>query len=102
MAIKEDIIKVGQLAKIEFSQEEIKNLSEQIEKIINYFKSLRELDLKGVKPTSHIIDTVCPRREDKKEPQENILDKFPYVKFRYFQVPMVLEELAEAAKAESE
>ena len=85
--------KLGKLAKLALSDAEIERFGEQTERIIEYFRSLKALDLKGVEPTSHVIDVECWRRPDTRgETLKCLGDIFPYLKYGHFRVPRILPE----------
>lgn len=82
------IRRLGELVRVELSKEEEERFSKEIPKIIDYFHSLQNLDLKHIEPLSHIIDIECPKREDRPERYGEI--ELPYKKYRYLFVPKIL------------
>lgn len=84
-----EVKRLAELVRLRLSSKEKKKFAEEIPKIIDYFHSLRDLDLKDIEPLSHIIDIECPKREDKPEKCEEI--KLPYKKHRYFAVSKILK-----------
>jgi len=85
--------KLGTLARLALSDDEVERFGKQTGRIIGYFQSLKALDLSAVEPTAHVIDIECWRRPD--EPGETLKclpDLFPYLKYGYFQVPRVIDE----------
>jgi aspartyl-tRNA(Asn)/glutamyl-tRNA(Gln) amidotransferase subunit C len=101
---EETVRKLGKLAKLALSDAEIERFGEQTEKIIGYFQSLKGLDLTGTEPTSHVVDVECCRRPDVPGATLKCLgQKFPYLKYDYFQVPRIIpeEETAGTANAET-
>jgi len=89
----EMVRKLGKLARLALSDDEVERFGGQTSRIIGYFQSLKALDLTGVEPTAHVIDIECWRRPD--EPAETLKclpDRFPYLKYGYFHVPRVLPE----------
>jgi len=65
---REEIKRVAELARINFSDDEIETFTEQMGNILEYIEKLNELDTSGVAPTSHILDLASPMREDAVEP----------------------------------
>jgi len=49
-----EIVKVAELAKLHFSDEELDAFTHQFERILDYVEQLKEVDLAGVEPTSHV------------------------------------------------
>ncbi|QER41836.1 Asp-tRNA(Asn)/Glu-tRNA(Gln) amidotransferase subunit GatC [Thermodesulfobacterium sp. TA1] len=68
----EEVLKIAHLCRLEFEEEEAKKFSEELSKILDYFKTLQTLDTKDVPPTFHAIKLPTPYREDKVKPFENI------------------------------
>ena len=92
---KDDVIKVAELARIEFSEEELEKFTEQLGNILSYIGKLNELDTKDVEPTSHVLDLATPLREDKVVEwltQEDALGNAPQEEDGFFVVPQVIED----------
>ena len=62
---KEDVVKVAELARLEFKEQEVQKFTEQLGNILEYIEKLNELDTDNVEPTSHVLDISTPLREDK-------------------------------------
>jgi len=95
MAISlDEVYKIAHLSRLEFDEEEAKVLSEELSKILDYFKKLGEVDTEGVEPTFHAIRVKTPFREDEVKPFENIdalLKNAPELKERSIVVPKVVK-----------
>ena len=95
MAIDKDTVRyVAHLARIRLNDDELNLLSRQLEDIVNFIDKLKELDLTGVKPTSHILPTKNLFREDKPTGSLNVqdvLNNAPMKKENFFIVPKVIE-----------
>lgn len=61
---KERMARLAYLARIELSEGEKAELAAQLNRILDSFKSLDELELEGVEPTYHAIDVTNMLRED--------------------------------------
>ncbi len=95
MAIDKKTVKyVAHLARIRLSDEELDLLSSQLEDIVNFIDKLKELEVSGVKPTSHILPISNVFREDKParslSPEEALINA-PKKKENFFVVPKVIE-----------
>ncbi len=55
---KESIRTLKRLCRINFSEEEEVELQDALEKILNYFEKLEEIDTEGVQPCSHILEEI--------------------------------------------
>ena len=92
---REDVIKVAELARLEFREEELEKFTEQLGNIITYIGKLNELDTKDVEPTSHVLDLATPLREDKVVEwltREEALENAPREEDGFFVVPQVIED----------
>jgi len=67
MVKKEEIKKIAKLCRLKLKEEEIEKYSQQLSKIIDYFKLLSELDTEGVEPTLNAYRTKNVFREDKEK-----------------------------------
>ncbi|MCZ6527598.1 MAG: Asp-tRNA(Asn)/Glu-tRNA(Gln) amidotransferase subunit GatC [Candidatus Dadabacteria bacterium] len=92
---KDDIIKVSELARLEFKEEELEIFTEQLGNILEYIEQLNELDTDNVEPTSHVLDISTPLREDKVVEwlsTEEVLKNAPESEDDFFVVPQVIED----------
>ncbi|MEE8135905.1 MAG: Asp-tRNA(Asn)/Glu-tRNA(Gln) amidotransferase subunit GatC [Thermodesulfobacteriota bacterium] len=92
---KDDIIKVSELARLEFKEEELEKFTEQLGNILEYIEQLNELDTDNVEPTSHVLDISTPLREDKVVEwlsTEEVLKNAPESEDDFFVVPQVIED----------
>lgn len=92
---RDDVIKVAELARLEFGEEELEKFTEQLGNILKYIGKLNELDTKDVEPTSHVLDLATPLREDKVMEwitREDALQNAPQEEDGFFVVPQVIED----------
>ena len=98
---------VAELAKLELSEREKDGLTHErakadLERILAYMETMKELDTKGIEPMSHVLPLKNVVREDivrqteplsqKKEGEQNaLLDNAPIQKDGYFVVPKTVE-----------
>lgn len=91
---KDTINHVAQLARLDFTEKEKKELVFNMEKIISYFDKLDELDTLYVKATEHVVLLNNVFREDKVEnsfEREEVLKNTPEKENGCFKVPKILE-----------
>lgn len=91
----EEVKHIAGLAKIQFSEKELKGLQKELSSILDYFNKLKEVDVENVEPTSHSIVLKNVMREDrpvKKDPQmsKKLLELAPQRKGRFIKVKSVL------------
>jgi aspartyl-tRNA(Asn)/glutamyl-tRNA(Gln) amidotransferase subunit C len=49
----EEVKHIADLARIDFSAQELKQLQKELSSILDYIDKLKEVDIKEIKPTSH-------------------------------------------------
>ncbi len=91
---KQEVEHVARLARLELSDREKENLTDQLSNILTYVEQLNELDTKGVEPTSHVLDIRNVMRDDVAEeslPQEKALSNAPERAAGHYRVPLIIE-----------
>lgn len=90
-----DVEHVAKLARLEFTEEEKKTFTRQLNQILEYMEKLNELDTTNVEPLSHVIELSNVFREDKVRPSipaEEALKNAPAKTEKFFKVPKVIGE----------
>lgn len=90
----EDIASVAYLSRLELSDEEKDKLTGQINRLLDSFATLQELDTSDVEPTSHVIPVSNVFREDVSRSSlsaEDVVANGPQVAADCFVVPRVVE-----------
>jgi aspartyl-tRNA(Asn)/glutamyl-tRNA(Gln) amidotransferase subunit C len=62
------VLHVARLARLELSEEEVDRMAVELSKVLDHIEKIRELDLDGVPPTSHVVDVVNALRADEPQP----------------------------------
>ncbi|MBD0384270.1 Asp-tRNA(Asn)/Glu-tRNA(Gln) amidotransferase subunit GatC [Paenibacillus sedimenti] len=91
---KADVEHVAKLARLDLSDHEKEQFTEQLNAILKYAEQLNELDTEGVVPTSHAMPLVNVMREDVTKPSlpiGKVLLNAPDEEDGQFKVPAVLE-----------
>lgn len=96
MAITKDNVKyVSTLARIEMSENELVNFTNQLDQILEYMKKLNELNTDNIQPTSHILDINNVTRKDELTDEsldnDKALEMAPDKENKFFKVPKVIE-----------
>ncbi len=89
-----DVRYVARLARLKLTPEEIKLLGRQLEDILSYIDKLKEVNIKNVQPTTHVLPLKNVFREDKIEPSsdcQEVLGNAPSKKEGFFKVPPILK-----------
>jgi aspartyl-tRNA(Asn)/glutamyl-tRNA(Gln) amidotransferase subunit C len=95
MIDREQVLKIAKLARLQLSEEEIKNFTGQLDSIFEYVKQLDSVDTSKVEPTCFMEPLHDPLRDDTEKrslPQEEALRNGPKVKKGFFAVPKVIEQ----------
>jgi len=62
------VLHVARLARLELGEDEVERMAGELSKVLDYIEHIRELDLRGVPPTSHVVDVAGVVRADEPEP----------------------------------
>ena len=91
---REDVQHLAQLSSLSLADDEMNNLSADIESILGYIKQLSELDTSGVEPTYQVTDLENVWRDDTviddKVSRETLLSLAPESMANQVKVPKVL------------
>ena len=96
MLIDEKItLKIASLAKLELTDQEIKEYSKDLTNILKWMEDLKEVDVSNVQPVTSVTKNELYEREDiaykNTVEQEKILLNAPEKVGEYFTVPKVIE-----------
>jgi aspartyl-tRNA(Asn)/glutamyl-tRNA(Gln) amidotransferase subunit C len=59
---------VARLARLELTEDEVDRMAAELSKVLDHIEAIRELDLTGVPPTSHVVDVTNVLRADEPTP----------------------------------
>jgi aspartyl-tRNA(Asn)/glutamyl-tRNA(Gln) amidotransferase subunit C len=68
MLDRAQVLHVARLARLELSEEEMERMASELSKVLDHIEKIRELDLEGVPPTSHVVDVSGVLRPDEPTP----------------------------------
>jgi aspartyl-tRNA(Asn)/glutamyl-tRNA(Gln) amidotransferase subunit C len=68
MLDRDQVLHVARLARLELGEQDVARMAEELSKVLDHIEKIRELDLGGVAPTSHVIDVVNALRPDDPTP----------------------------------
>lgn len=89
-----DVEHVAELARLELTESEKAQFTEQMNTILKYVDKLNELDTAGIEPTTHVLSLVNRMRDDTVRPSlpiEKVHLNSPEEEDGHFKVPAVLE-----------
>jgi len=88
-----DVRATARLARLAFSDEEVRVLAGELSRIMEYVSILEDIDTEGVEPLTMLSEHLPPPREDESHPslsQEDALRNSPDSSDGYIRVPKVL------------
>jgi aspartyl-tRNA(Asn)/glutamyl-tRNA(Gln) amidotransferase subunit C len=68
MLERAQVLHVARLARLELTENEVERMAASLSKVLDHIDKIRELDLRGVPPTSHVIDVSNVLRADEPRP----------------------------------
>jgi aspartyl-tRNA(Asn)/glutamyl-tRNA(Gln) amidotransferase subunit C len=68
MLVRAQVLHVARLARLELTDAEVEQMTTELSKVLDHIEKIRELDLEGVPPTSHVLDVVNVLRPDEPKP----------------------------------
>ena len=95
MNINQNVIsKLARLSKLKFNEDEMKLISNDLSKMLEFINQLQELDTEGIDPLIHVNEEINNWREDQVQgmiSQEEALSNSPVKDGTYFKLPKVLD-----------
>lgn len=92
-----EVLKIAELARLQFSEEELDAFTEQFQNLLNYVDQLKQVSVESVEPTSHVslteeFDKHIFREDEVKTslPVEESLANAPDPGSGHFRVPKVI------------
>jgi aspartyl-tRNA(Asn)/glutamyl-tRNA(Gln) amidotransferase subunit C len=68
MLDRDQVLHVARLARLELTADEVDRMADELSKVLDHIEAIRELDLEGVPPTSHVVDVTNVLRADDPSP----------------------------------
>jgi aspartyl-tRNA(Asn)/glutamyl-tRNA(Gln) amidotransferase subunit C len=68
MLDRSQVLHVARLARLSLNEEEVAQMIPELSKVLDHVERIRELDLAGVIPTSHVVDITSVLRADEPVP----------------------------------
>ncbi len=91
---REEVLHIAHLARVSLAEDEIKQLSEQLSRLLETFEVLQRVDTEGVPPTAQSVTLQSVMRDDEVTaslPPDDILANAPRREGDCFRVRAVLE-----------
>ena len=90
-----EVKRIAKLSKLEISDSDLNYYAEEMDKIINYFNILSEVDTSGVSEMTHVTDTKNVTREDESGEcvkTSELIDNCPETFGQFIKVPKISDE----------
>ncbi|MEA2289587.1 MAG: aspartyl-tRNA(Asn)/glutamyl-tRNA(Gln) amidotransferase subunit [Solirubrobacteraceae bacterium] len=90
MIDREQVLHVARLARLELTEEEVGRMTGELSSILGHIEKIEELDLDGVRPTTHVVEVANALRPDEPRPslpRDVVLAQAPAVADDGFSVP---------------
>jgi aspartyl-tRNA(Asn)/glutamyl-tRNA(Gln) amidotransferase subunit C len=68
MLDRAQVLHVARLARLELGDDEVQRMASELSKVLDHVEKIRELDLEGVAPTSHVVEVTDALRPDEPRP----------------------------------
>lgn len=68
MLDRAQVLHVARLARLELSEDEVERMASELSHVLDHIEKIRELDLDGVPPSTHVVDVVNALRPDEPVP----------------------------------
>ena len=68
MLDRAQVLHVARLARLELDEAEVERMAAELSKVLDHVDRIRELDLDGVTPTSHVVELTGVVRPDEPVP----------------------------------
>jgi aspartyl-tRNA(Asn)/glutamyl-tRNA(Gln) amidotransferase subunit C len=91
---RDDVLKLARLARLDLSEAEVEEYSEELSAILQYVEQLGSVDVEGLKPTNQVTGLTNVTREDEIKDYgyapADLLKNVPVVKDNQIQVKRML------------
>jgi aspartyl-tRNA(Asn)/glutamyl-tRNA(Gln) amidotransferase subunit C len=92
---REEVEHVAQLARMALTSQDLERVGTELNRILEHFNRLQELDTEDVAPTSHAIPMTNVFREDQVGESlsvEDVVENAPERSDDFFKVPRIVED----------
>jgi len=92
---REEVEHVAQLARMALTSQDLERVGTELNRILEHFNRLQELDTEDVAPTSHAIPMTNVFREDQVGESlsvEDVVENAPERSDDFFRVPRIVED----------
>jgi len=95
MITKKEVEHIAKLARLGLTKKEIEKMRGELSPILDYIEKLKEINVKKITPTSHLVKVENIIREDQESRKpgkgQKLLDSAPETKNGYLKVKSILQ-----------
>ena len=91
---------IAALARLRLSEAEIERMTHELDAILEYIDTVKNLDTGDTEPMTHAVPFDCPLREDEPKPSLSVDDALrnaPRRRDAFFEVPRIVPGTGEGA-----
>lgn len=94
MLTRKEVLHIAKLARLGLKSSEVRKFQRELSSILGYVEKLKELDISGVKPTSHAVWVENVMRQDERKSEDievrrELVEMAPQKEKRYVKVKAV-------------
>lgn len=99
-----ELRQIATLARLALQDEEVAQLTRELDGILDYIATVQAVDTTGVEPLTHAVGFACPLRPDEVQPSldnDDALANAPRRHERFFEVPRIVPVAGQASGGDS-
>jgi aspartyl-tRNA(Asn)/glutamyl-tRNA(Gln) amidotransferase subunit C len=96
----DEVRTIAALARLRLSEAEIERMTHELDAILEYIDTVKNLDTGDTEPMTHAVPFDCPLREDEPKPSLSVDDALrnaPRRRDAFFEVPRIVPGTGEGA-----
>jgi aspartyl-tRNA(Asn)/glutamyl-tRNA(Gln) amidotransferase subunit C len=96
----DEVRTIAALARLRLSDEEIERMTHELDAILEYIDTVKNLDTGTTEPMTHAVPFDCPLRQDEPKPSlsvEEALQNAPRRRGSFFEVPRIVPGTGEGS-----
>jgi aspartyl-tRNA(Asn)/glutamyl-tRNA(Gln) amidotransferase subunit C len=96
----DEVRTIATLARLRLSPEEIERMTHELDAILEYIDTVKNLDTGNTEPMTHAVPFDCPLRDDQPAPSlsvEEALQNAPRRRDSFFEVPRIVPGAGEGS-----
>lgn len=94
MVTKEDVIKVANISKLKFTEDELEDFTRKFDQVIGFEEKIKEVDTSGIEPTYTVNDDdgiMKNKGQSQTLTKDEVLQNAHHTQYGYFKILKVVE-----------